>query len=199
LGRREKFLNARRRRDRGFSMTELAVSLAIVLVLSAIAIPSMIYSYRVYKWNDSAARIASLLKFTRFEAVRKNRPVSCQILAVNSTDWRLWADTNNNNTADPGEMQYLVTGELTLLPAGTPPPPTDIQNALGSVVLTPASNSSGSITFDHRGAVSPSLTYVLYIGSPTNPEFGYRAVVLLPTGIIQVWTAPAAGPWQRLS
>jgi len=198
LGRREKLSNARRRRDSGFSMSELAVSLAIVLILTAIAVPSMTHSYRVYKWNDCASRVASLLRFTRFEAVRKNRPVSCQI-TQNGTNWLLWADTNGNTIADPGEMQYLVTGEMTLLPAGTPPPPTAIQTALGGATLTPASNSAGFITFDHRGAVSPILTYVLYIGSSTSPEFGYRAVVLLPTGIIQIWTASTVGPWQRIS
>jgi hypothetical protein len=40
---------------------------------------------------------------------------------------------------------------------------------------------------------------VLYLGSPGNPGFGYRAVVLLPSGATQIWTAPAGGTWRRLS
>jgi len=40
--------------------------------------------------------------------------------------------------------------------------------------------------------------YVLYVGSATNPEFGYRAVILLPSGATQIWTAPKGGTWQRI-
>jgi type IV fimbrial biogenesis protein FimT len=178
-------------------MVELVVSLAIVLILTGMALPSLTRSYRTYQLNDSASRLASLIKFTRFEAIRKNKTVSCQILQK-GTDWLVWADSNGNVIADPGEMQYLVTGESTLLTAAALTP-TPILTGPGGSTLTVASGTSGSIGFDHRGAVSPSLAYVLYIGSITNPEFGYRAVVLLPSGVTQVWTAPAGGVWQRVS
>jgi prepilin-type N-terminal cleavage/methylation domain-containing protein len=184
---------------RGFSMVELLVSLAIVMVLTAIALPSLTISYRTYQLNDSATRLASMLKFTRFEAIRLNKLVPCQIVQ-NGTDWLVWADSNGNTIADPGEMQFLVTGGVaTLLPAGAPPAPGPILTKIGTGTLTVASGTNYSIYFDHRGAVSPTATYVMYIGSTTNPEFGYRAVVLLPSGVTQVWTAPSGGVWQRVS
>jgi prepilin-type N-terminal cleavage/methylation domain-containing protein len=186
-------------RMRGFSLVELLVSLVIVLILTAIALPSLTYSYRTYQLNDSATRLASMLKFTRFEAIRLNRLVPCQIVQ-NGTDWLVWADSNKNGTADPGEMQFLMTGGVaTLLPAGAPPAPGPILGAIGANTLTVASGANGSILFDHRGAVSPLVAYVMYIGSITDPEFGYRAVVLLPSGITQLWTAPNGGVWQRVS
>jgi len=41
---------------------------------------------------------------------------------------------------------------------------------------------------------------VLYVGSPANADFGYRAVLLLPTGGTQIWSAPpGANTWQRIS
>jgi hypothetical protein len=42
--------------------------------------------------------------------------------------------------------------------------------------------------------------YVFYVGGEgANPgDFGYRAVILLPSGATQIWTAPAGGPWQRV-
>jgi prepilin-type N-terminal cleavage/methylation domain-containing protein len=182
----------------GFSMVELLVSLVIVLILTAVALPSLTLSYRTYQLNDSASRLSAMLKFTRFEAIRLNRLVSCQI-QQNGTDWVVWADSINNGTPDPGEMQFLVTGTSTLLPAGAPPAPTAILTAIGAASMTVASGTNSSIPFDHRGAVSPSATYVMYIGNSTNPDFGYRAVVLLPSGVTQVWTAPAGGAWQRVS
>jgi prepilin-type N-terminal cleavage/methylation domain-containing protein len=182
----------------GFSMVELLVSLVIVLILTAVALPSLTFSYRAYQLNDSASRLSAMLKFTRFEAIRLNRLVPCRI-QQNGTDWLVWTDSINNGTPDPGEMQFLVTGNSTLLPSGTPPAPAAILAAIGAGTLTVASGTNTSIFLDHRGAVSPSATYVMYIGSSTNPEFGYRAVVLLPSGVTQVWTAPSGGAWQRVS
>ncbi len=64
----------RRSRIGGFSMVELGVSLAVLLILTAIAIPSLMRSFRTYQLNDAAARLSDMLKFTRFEAVRRKQP-----------------------------------------------------------------------------------------------------------------------------
>src|SRR5713226_437158 len=56
----------------GFSMVELAVSMTVLLILTAIAIPSLMRSIRAYQLNDAAGRLSDMLKFTRFEAVRRN-------------------------------------------------------------------------------------------------------------------------------
>jgi prepilin-type N-terminal cleavage/methylation domain-containing protein len=188
--------------SRGFSMVELAVSMCVMLILTAIAIPSLMQSFRAYQLNDAAARISDLLKFTRFEAVRRNTAVTLQIKQAGN-DWYVWADSNNNGNVDPAEKQILVTGFATLLAAGgSPGPPSSasITATLGPVTtLTTLSGANNSVSFDARGAVSPLAADVFYIGSTTNPEFGYRAVILLPSGATQIWTAPASGPWQRLS
>jgi hypothetical protein len=60
------------------------------------------------------------------------------------------------------------------------------------------SGAAGTITFDARGAVSPLAADIFYLGSATNPEFGYRAVILLPSGATQIWSAPNGGTWQRI-
>ncbi len=183
----------------GFSMVELAVSLAVLLILTAIAIPSLMRSFRTYQLNDAASRLSDLLKFTRFEAVRRNTLVTLQI-KQNVNDWRVWTDSNNNATIDPTERQILITGFVTLLPSGAPPSSASITSTLGPVTaLTVLSGANNSVSFDARGAVSPLAADVLYLGSATNPEFGYRAVILLPSGATQIWTAPVGGPWQRLS
>src|SRR6266850_7661988 len=76
LGRSATFSGTRRSRNGGFSMVELAVSLTVILILTAIAIPSIMHSFRTYQLNDAAARLSDQLKFTRFEAVRRNTSVS---------------------------------------------------------------------------------------------------------------------------
>jgi type II secretory pathway pseudopilin PulG len=184
-------------------MVELILSLTLLLVLTAIAVPTMMTSVRSYQLNDSAMRLSDILKFTRFEAVRQNRPVSA-LIQLNGTTWTIGTDSNRNNLVDPSEKQLIFTGFATLLPPGGLPSSSSILSALNVPALDSSrSGSPGLLTFDARGASSvgagPPVTYVFYIGSATNPEFGYRAVILLPVGSTQVWSAPSAGPWVRVN
>lgn len=212
LGNRVKSVGARCSRSHGFSMVELAVSLTILLILSAIAIPTMMNSFRAYQLNDAATRISDLVKLTRFQAVRRNTQVSL-LLQQNGPAWVVGIDSNGNTIIDPAERQEVITGFATLLPAAGLPGPAPIATALGvpSARLNTLSGNPGSVTFDARGAVRIGVggalatnVYVIYIGSTTNgvtpdPQFGFRAVVVLPSGSTQLWTAPPGGTWQQIS
>lgn len=202
LGRSRKYSGRRRSHSSGFSMVELAVSLTVLLILTAIAVPSLMYSFRTYQLNDAATRVSDALKFTRYEAVRRNTQVNF-LMQTTVNGWVIGTDSNGNGTIDPTETQQVITSFATIL-TSAPTPTTAITTKLGG--LTPVSNSPSTITFDARGAVRVSKggavsasVYVFYIGSSTDPEFGYRAVVLVPSGNIQIWTAPAGGPWQQVS
>jgi len=194
-------LRTRRSRIGGFSMVELTVSLTVLMILTAIAIPSLMHSFRTYQLNDTAGRLSDMLKFTRYEAVRRNRAVPLQLQQFGN-DWVAWADPDNDGNLETIEKQVRISGFVTLLPAGGGPPvPTAITNAVGALTPTPA--NPGPLQFDARGAVRVNNTlsanvYVFYVGGAANPdEFGYRAVILLPSGATQIWTAPAGGPWKR--
>jgi prepilin-type N-terminal cleavage/methylation domain-containing protein len=201
LENRAKRSGTRCSRSHGFSMVELLVSVAILLILTAVSIPTFTQSLRSYQLNDAAARLSDILKFTRYEAVRRNKPVDLRI-QQNGISWNVWTDSNGNGVMDPPEKQSLITGFVTLLPAGGPPSPAPITASLGAIppALDPSrSGVNGIITFDARGAVTPLSAYILYLGSATNPEYGFRAVILLPSGATQVWSAAQSGTWVRIS
>lgn len=195
----------RRSATAGFSMVELVVSICLMLVLTAIAVPSLMRSLRAYQLNSAAASVSDMLKFTRFEAVRRNTQINFLALA-SGTGWLVGTDSNNNAALDPAEKQQSIAGFPTLLPAGGPvPPPNAISAALGGAALTPLSGANNSVTFDARGAIRQGIggqvsnsVYVFYVGNPNDPDSGYRAVVLLPSGGTQTWTAPSGGPWRRV-
>ncbi len=200
-----------RRIPAGFSMVELVVSMCILATLTGIAIPSLMQSLRIYQLNDMASRLADMLKFTRFEAVRRNTPLCLQI-TQSGADWIVWTDSfnaGNGGPVDSRDKELLVTGFATLLAAGGspgPPNPSAITTKLGVAGLTTLSGANNSVTFDARGAIRAGIggpvtntVYVIYVGSAAGPEFGYRAVVLLPSGSTQIWTASAAGPWVQIS
>jgi len=198
LGRSAKFWDTQRSRSRGFSMVELAVSLSVALILTAVAIPSLMRSFRTYQLNDAAARLSDQLKSTRFEAVRRNTQINCQIQRF-GTDWIAWTDSISNGAVDPTEKQILISGFVTLLPSGAPPSSASITSKLGAnSTLTTLSGANNTVTFDARGAVSSLTADVFYLGSAASSEFGYRAVILLPSGAVQIWTAQAGSTWQRV-
>jgi type II secretory pathway pseudopilin PulG len=183
-------------------MVELAVSLAVLLILTAIAIPSLMRSFRTYQLNDAASRLGDMLKFTRFEAVRRNTQVSF-LMQASGTGWIIGVDSNNNATIDLSEKQEVIAGFATLLPSGMVPSSTTISTAIGGAPLTTLSGNPGSVTFDARGAIRvagnvSSSVFVFYVGSTIDPEFGFRAVILLPSGSTQIWTAPNGGSWQKI-
>src|SRR5450432_4615280 len=61
----------------GLTTLELIISVAIILVISGIAIPTLTRTVRVYQLNDAANQLAGIVKFTRFQAIRNNTPISC--------------------------------------------------------------------------------------------------------------------------
>jgi prepilin-type N-terminal cleavage/methylation domain-containing protein len=185
--------------SRGFSLTELVVTVAVMLVLAAIAIPTLTRAFAVYQLNDNASRLSGILKYARYEAIRLNKQVPARVLAVGN-NWSVFADTNGNGVADPSETIDMIVMPLTLLPAAGMPDTTPITSTLGNpvLVLNSISAMNATVLFDARGAVlsgKNTTVYVLYLGNTADTDIGYRAVVLMPSGMVQVWSS-AGGTWR---
>jgi len=206
------FVFQRRSRRNGFSLVELVLSLAVLLIITTMAIPVVVRSLQTYQLNSSGSQLAGMLKFAKFDAIRQNTTVSCQI-AQNGANWQVWVDSNGNGQRDGAEPEMIVGGSFTLLPAASSPDPTPIKNSLGlsasSYAWTVLSGSNASIWYDQRGVIgcppgnpscgNTSVVYVLYLGSATDPSSGYRAVITLPSGAVQVWASSSSGNWWRVS
>src|SRR5258708_23122087 len=126
-------------------MVELAVSLTVLLILTAIAIPSLMRSFRTYQLNDAAARLSDMLKFTRFEAVRRNSLEYFKINNPSGTAWVVWTTSSSSSTGPvANDKQLLITGIVTLLPSGTPPSSASILAKLGATSSLDASKSGAA-------------------------------------------------------
>jgi len=195
-----KFVSPRRSPRNGFSLVELVLSLAVLLVITTLAIPVVVRSLQTYQLNASASQLAGMLKYAKFDAIRQNTPVSCQI-QQSGANWLVWVDSNGNGIPDGAEPQMIIGGVFTLLSGGVPNT-SSITTTMGPGFsnLVVLSGSNTSITYDQRGVIGGGgAVYTLYLGSASTPNSGYRAVLTLPSGAVQVWTAPSGGPWQRVS
>src|SRR6266853_5986451 len=61
----------------GYSVVELLVSMALISIFSVIAAPRLIGTYRAYQMDDMASQVAAQIKFTRYEAIRRNNATNC--------------------------------------------------------------------------------------------------------------------------
>ncbi|HVS89944.1 MAG TPA: prepilin-type N-terminal cleavage/methylation domain-containing protein [Candidatus Acidoferrum sp.] len=191
------FLGSKRTPSNGFSLIEVVVALAVILLLSAIALPAFLNAYRMYQLTDAATQFAGILKFTRFEAIRLNKTVKCQIQQVASVPpvTNIWADSDVDGIEDPNEKQLLFSGTVNLVPAAAVPGAAGLAAAAG----VPALATIGVVPFDQRGAVNPAQVYVFYLSNQGDPSVGARAVILLPSGSVQIWKADSLGNWQSIS
>jgi prepilin-type N-terminal cleavage/methylation domain-containing protein len=191
------FLGSKRTPSNGFSLIEVVVALAVVLLLSAIALPAFLNAYRMYQLTDGATQFAGLLKFTRYEAIRLNKTVNCLVQQVASVPpvTNIWADSDVDGIEDPNEKQLVFSGAVNLVPAAAVPGAGGLAAAANVPVLTTLPLANGVVPFDQRGAVNPALVYVFYLSNLGDPSVGARAVILLPSGSVQIWKADSLGNW----
>jgi prepilin-type N-terminal cleavage/methylation domain-containing protein len=188
-------------RERGFSLTELVVAMAVALVLMGIGMPAFLRAYHTYLLSNAASQTADILRFTRYEAIRRNMQLNCQIqpYAGDPTMTILWTDSIKNNQPDPTEQQILLGSGGNLVDGGGVPGVSALTARANITSGTTSVPPSGTpINFDARGAVTPSSVYMFYLASSTAPEAGYRAVLLMPAGTIELWTGDRNGNWQQL-
>jgi hypothetical protein len=111
----------------------------------------------------------------------------------------VWADANGNNTPDPTEKIILLGDAGNLVDPGSVPQVAALMASsnIGSMP-TQSWPTVATVQFDQRGAVKPPTNVnVFYLASAAAPEAGYRAVLLMPSGSIQIWSGDASGNWQQ--
>lgn len=178
------------------------MAIAVALVLMAIGMPNFLRAYHAYQLTNAAQKFSDILRLTRYDAIRLNKNVNCVIKpdAVDPTRTDVFADENGDTLPGPLEKIILLDNGGNLVDSGGVP---------GTAALLAAANVTGgnvtpapgnaTITFDSRGAVNPATAVnVFYLASPNSTEAGFRAVLLMPAGSIQMWSGDASGTWRHI-
>src|SRR5262249_59604975 len=97
-----------RRSERGFSIVELLLSVAILAVLLVISIPTLLKAYHSYQLNDAASRFSGILKSTRFSAIRKNTSMDCPV-KQSGTNYAISLDLDADGTTASTSPKLLTT------------------------------------------------------------------------------------------
>ncbi|WP_417546107.1 GspH/FimT family pseudopilin [Marinobacter sp.] len=153
-----------RKQSLGFTLIELMVTLALVAVIAAFAIPSFTTMIANSRLVSTSNDIVGALSYARSEAIKTGRRVS-----VNPTDganWAngmsVWIDNNSNGSMQDSEELRRTTG------------------AAGAVTIT----SSSNFAFSGGGLLSNSSAEVtIQVCDNRSGESGSKIIVTLGGGI----------------
>ncbi len=178
----------------GFTVLELIVAIVIMVVLAAVAIPSIVTSWQSYRLSSASARTASLFHLDRFTAIRNNMLVRVR-RTTQGGNQVFYVDTDDDSALDVGEPMVLLPSDIQIVngAAGAP------GSASTGYPVTAPMLPGTAITFDSRGTLNfgagVPVVYFIVFGFPANPGHGFRAITVSPMGQTQTWTAAANGSW----
>jgi type IV fimbrial biogenesis protein FimT len=192
------------KKTRGFSLIELMLVIAVMMILAAISVPTLMKTVSDISLRYTASDLSGLLQSARMQAVRQNTFYAVQagalasgapiyyigkptaayavgnpILPINSAI----TISEGAGSGAPNEAAFLAGLKFTVDPVVTDPPSFTARGlpCVGTLNSCTPIAGQGFVMFLTRAVVTGNIPWV--------------AVVVNPSGHIQIWSCDIAGTW----
>lgn len=183
-------------------MLELLIVVAIILIVSAMAVPVVMNSVRQMRVRATASEVAGMLQTARMRAVSRNRhlhTLSTLVVEGGARRTRVWIDLDDDGAFDAaaadseGEPTILFPSNIFFRADGNPSTDTmKLAYDPEAPTVTPRFNSRG-LPCTMNGSVcqtgAPPVAFQYYLTGPAlfSGEH-WAAITVSPSGRIKSWT-----------
>lgn len=160
---------------RGFTLLELMVTVSVIAILAAIALPSMGWMANMARLNGQADELMATVQMARAEAIRRNARVTVcgttdGTTCASGTTWTQWIILGHDNVADEDEVIRDTT-------------------ASGDVQI---SGPAAGIVFRPSGVLASATSLTVCIPTSLPPE-NQRVLNVMVSGVVTKTTANGGG------
>jgi len=155
-----------RRASRGFTLVELMVTVSVIAILAAVAVPGMTALINSSRLNGQAEEMVSSLQLARAEAIRRNArvtvcPSSDGSTCASSTNWSQWVVRGRDNITATDDVIRS-------------------NRASGGVQI---SGPAAGIVFRPSGLIDSQQTVTVCMPT-TNPSQNQRVLTVMVSGVV---------------
>jgi prepilin-type N-terminal cleavage/methylation domain-containing protein len=210
----KKISKSRLSTERGFTLIELVVVIAVLLVVAGMGVPNFMNAMRAARLKGAVNDFAGLLQTERIRAVDGDNFYSAYVLGGNSEQAFVDIAGLGATTIDPTKDPLIqINSEIAQKPVGAAPNTASLQAlflpANATVALYDGSVAANPITFGPRGlpcyaggaqvcktrVAAGDVAYWTFFQDNISSSWG--AVTVTPAGRVRRWlfTGGAAGTW----
>ena len=198
------------RKGRGFSLIELLIVVAMIMIVAAISVPRLLNTVSDINLRYAATNISGLLQSARMQSVRKNTfyTVQATTLSTGETGYYVHFQGGTYTVGDPllplGSQITAYTG----LGSGAPNESTFASGTSSNGLSFAPNAGPDAPSFNARGLPCigvpatgacpfvPGLGFVMFLSkSSALGNISWASIAITPSGHIQIWTADSSGNW----
>ena len=187
----------RGRSERGFSLLEMLAVVTILMILGAMATPSLLQAIRRYRLESSTRQIADILKRTRYEAMRRNQRIATAYRApAGARGAELGIDFNMNGTLNVGEPRVQMPANLQIYQWTFGPYWVSSPDYTNTMLGTTISFGPDGTALQQVAGTWQLASNIPSVYLYTAPDWGdYYVVTVTPAGNVKSWKYNMAPPW----
>jgi Tfp pilus assembly protein FimT len=187
--------------EHGFSLIELVIVGTIGIIVTAIAVPTVMTAVNNYRLRTSVVDLNTLLQQARAQAIRNN--ATYNILADLSNS-RVFVDANRDGLWNSGEPMVMLQRKISLYTGGSAPAISAStlgftpQNSIATAGFTsrgvPCNGTVPACTTWSGATLTTPVGFVFFLQSTNSSTTNWAAVSISPTGRFRSWSY-SSGAW----